>query len=147
MALTVRPRVYGHAFLECAWVTVSPTRSTRSPANSRRSRRLCTGHSVPSATRRDTVHANGRAYGCVRSVNVAPLHRPRDARSRGAPVGSGYGAGSREEGGLVYGPCRPPEARDEHVARSSASRHRAETVRHARVTSPRGQPTGVAHQA
>jgi hypothetical protein len=52
---------------------------------------------------------------------------------------------SREEGGLVGGPRRAPDAGDKHLTGSSPERHRAEIVRDERLSPSRREPTGVAH--
>ena len=54
---------------------------------------------------------------------------------------------SGQEGRLVCGARRPPDARDQHPLRPGPQRHRAEIVRDERVPSSQWQPTGVSHGA
>src|SRR5262249_51739941 len=71
-----------------------------------------------------------------------PRHRHRGAsqwRAR-APLVSG------QEGRLVCGPRRPPDARDEHLAGSSPQRHRPEAVHDEGLPSSRWESSGVSHR-
>jgi hypothetical protein len=78
---------------------------------------------------------------------IAPLCGPRSRHGWSDQRRARATLVSRQERRLVCGPCRPPDAGDQHALRSGPSPHRAETVRDARVPSSSREPTGVAHGA
>ena len=84
------------------------------------------------------------AAGVCTGATAPPLGRPRGAQSRDGQRGAGTALVPSEEGGLVGGPCRPPDAGDQHLSRPSPQRHRAEVMRDAGVPSSKWSPTGMA---
>src|SRR5215467_12309841 len=118
MASTARPRACAHCFQKRAWGTVSATPSTSSWQT--HGDRVAGVQGTPLAVPYPLVPGASaqELAGVCPGPTVTPLRRPCDAKGGGGQWGAGPALVPGEEDGLVCGPRRPTDARDQYVAGS-----------------------------